>query len=480
MDEQGLDAALLFPTVGVCLEHFMKDDPDQLYANVRAFNRWLDEDWGYAYQDRIYAAPLLSLLDVDRAVVELDEVLARGARIVSLRPGPAYGRSPADLHFDPFWARLNEARVPVAFHIAESGYNELVSVQWGEEPNPSSHKQSAFQWSCMFGDRPIMDTLAALIFGNLFGRFENVNVISVENGSLFVPYLMKVMDKMGGMGRNGPWPGGRIREKPSAIFRRHVFVSPYHEEDVVGLVGEIGASQVLFGSDFPHAEGLADPVRFEETIATLPAEQRRLVMRENASRLLGRAWVDPRRSPGRWRLRIAQRIENEVLDRALRPGYRLAPEARLTERYRVSRAVLYEAIRLVERHQLATTRRGAGGGFFVVEPAGEAVAQLMCAHLDSIRVGFPELFEALRLVQGESRAGCPHRRADARARSPGDLHARHRLSPLPGPRGARPAPVTAFTRGTVPATVARGGRPPIGRDSRMSAALEPTLAVCLF
>jgi predicted TIM-barrel fold metal-dependent hydrolase len=92
-----------------------------------------------------------------------------------------------------------------------------------------------------------------------------------------------------GRAGSGPWPGGRIREKPSAILRRHVFVSPYHEEDVVGLVGEVGASQVLFGSDFPHAEGLADPVRFEETIATLPAEQRQLVMRENALRLLGRA-----------------------------------------------------------------------------------------------------------------------------------------------------------------------------------------------
>lgn len=105
---------------------------------------------------------------------------------------------------------------------------------------------------------------------------------------------------------------------------------------------------------------------------------------------------------GKLALRIAERIENEILDRALRPGHRLGTEAELTERYRVSRAVLYEAIRLVERHQLATTRRGAGGGFFVAEPAEEAVAQLMCAYLDSIRVGIPELFEALRLVQGES------------------------------------------------------------------------------
>ena len=289
MDEQGLDAALLFPTVGVCLEHFMKDRPDQLYANLSSFNRWLDEDWGYAHRERIYAAPMLSLVDLDRAVAELDRVLARGARIVSLRPGPAAGRSPGDPYFDPFWARLDEARVPVAFHIGESGYNELVGIHWGQEANPSSHRQSAFQWTCMYGDRPIMDTIASLIFDNLFGRFENLNVLSVENGSLFVPYLMKVMDKMGGMGRNGPWPGGRIQEKPSAIFRRHVFVSPYHEEDVVALARDIGASQVLYGSDYPHPEGMADPVQFEETIAALPAEQRQLVMRENASRLLRRS-----------------------------------------------------------------------------------------------------------------------------------------------------------------------------------------------
>jgi predicted TIM-barrel fold metal-dependent hydrolase len=134
-----------------------------------------------------------------------------------------------------------------------------------------------------------MDTIAALVFGNLFGRFPNVRVASVENGSLFVPYLMRVMDKMGGMGRNGPWPGGRIREKPSAIVRRHVFVSPYHEEDIPALAREIGASQVLFGSDFPHPEGLARPADFADEIAELSEAERRLILRDNALRLLGRS-----------------------------------------------------------------------------------------------------------------------------------------------------------------------------------------------
>jgi predicted TIM-barrel fold metal-dependent hydrolase len=289
MDRQGLESCFIFPTLAVCVEHFMKDDPDQLYANVHAFNRWLEEDWGFGVDGRIYGVPLLSLLDLEKAVAELEWLLERGARVVSLRPGPAFGRSPGDPYFDPFWARVHEAGVTVAFHIAESGYNEMMSVHFGEESNPSSHLQSAFQWSCFYGDRPIMDTMASLVFSNLFGRYPNLKVVSVENGSLFCSYLMKVMDKMGGMGRNGPWPGGRIKEKPSRIFKRHVFVSPYHEEDIVELVGVVGVSQVVFGSDFPHAEGLAEPVQFLEGIQGLPAEQVRMIMRDNALGLVGRA-----------------------------------------------------------------------------------------------------------------------------------------------------------------------------------------------
>jgi predicted TIM-barrel fold metal-dependent hydrolase len=265
----------------------MMDDPDQMYGNVHAFNQWLDDDWGFDYKNRIVAPPLLNLLDRDRAVEELEFVLDHGARAIALRPGPANGRSPADPYFDPFWARVNEAGVPVCLHIAESGYNEMMSVHWGEEANPASHFQSALQWACFYGDRPIMDTIAALVFHNLFGRFPNVNVISVENGSLFVPYLMAVMDKMKGMGRNGPWIGGYVPGRPSEVIKRHLFVSPYHEEDIVALADAIGSSQVVFGSDYPHPEGLAEPSDFADAIASLPADDVRKVMRENLRGLLG-------------------------------------------------------------------------------------------------------------------------------------------------------------------------------------------------
>jgi len=286
MDRQGIESIFLFPTLGVCVEHFMKDDPEQTYANLRAFNRWLDEEWGFNHRGRILAAPIVSLLDPVEAVKDLEWALGRDARIVNIRVGPAHGRSPANPIFDPFWARVNEAHVTISYHVGESGYNEMMSVHWGEKANPSSHSQSAFQWTNFYGDRPIMDTISALILHNLFGRFPNVRVVSVENGSLWVPYLLKVMDKMKGMGRNGPWLGGRVHGRPSEIFKQHVYVNPYHEEDHVALAELIGVDHVIYGSDYPHPECVPHPEEWLQDIqGKFAPEDLRRVMRDNARSL---------------------------------------------------------------------------------------------------------------------------------------------------------------------------------------------------
>jgi predicted TIM-barrel fold metal-dependent hydrolase len=287
LDAQGLDAAILLPTLAVCIEHPLRRDPVLVDAVLRAFNRWLEDDWGYAYRERIFAAPLLSLLDLELAIAELERVLARGARLVHLKPGPVAGRSPADPYFDPFWARVQEAGVPVVFHISDSGYNELYSVDWGEAPAPPVRQQSAFQWCMFHGDRPIMETLAALCFHNLFGRFPGLRAMSLENGSGWVQYLVSNLDKKKGMGRFGPWPGGRPQGRMSEIFKRHVWVSPYPEDDVEGLVEFLGAERVLFGSDFPHPEGLKQPSDFAKLLPAASDSQLQRVLRDNAAELLG-------------------------------------------------------------------------------------------------------------------------------------------------------------------------------------------------
>jgi predicted TIM-barrel fold metal-dependent hydrolase len=287
MDAQGIEASVMLPSLAVCVEHPIRDDPQLTDAVLRAFNRWLEDDWGYAYQGRIFGVPMLSLLDLDLALRELDRVLAAGARLVHLLAGPVGGRSPADPHFDPFWARLDEARVPVAFHIGDSGYSELFGAEWGETPQPEVRKMSAFQWAFLHGDMPIMQTLGALTYHNLFGRFPNVNVVSIENGSDWVDYLLLHLDKKKGMGRQGPWPGGYFRGRPSEVLKQRLYLTPYPEDDVEALVATMGDDHVLFGSDHPHPEGLAEPNAFVDLIPNLDAEATRRIMRDNTATLLG-------------------------------------------------------------------------------------------------------------------------------------------------------------------------------------------------
>ena len=146
---------------------------------------------------------------------------------------------------------------------------------------------SAFQWAFLHGDAPIMHTLGALTYHNLFGRFPDVNVLSIENGSDWVDYLLLHLDKKKGMGRQGPWPGGYFRGRPSEVLKEHLYLTPYPEDDVEALVATMGAGHVLFGSDHPHPEGLADPNAFAGLIARLDATSTRRIMRDNTAALLG-------------------------------------------------------------------------------------------------------------------------------------------------------------------------------------------------
>ena len=89
MDEQGLDAALLFPTLGCGVEQALRFDIPATMATLRAFNRWLEEDWGFSYaSEGSSPAPMLSLADPVGAASELDYLIEHGARLVHIRPAP--------------------------------------------------------------------------------------------------------------------------------------------------------------------------------------------------------------------------------------------------------------------------------------------------------------------------------------------------------------------------------------------------------
>ena len=278
MDRQGLEATLLFPSLGVSVEQLLADDVEATYANLHAFNQWLDDDWGFNHQDRLYGVPMLSLLDPFLAVEELEFVLARGAQAVHLRPGPVAGRSPADRVFDRFWSLVTEADVAVVFHATDESYRYEFARIWGwGNVNVPARNIPALQRIIGSHDRCIHDTIATLLYGKLFERFPTLRVATIELGCAWVTELFRNMADAG---------RGDLDEDPAETVRRHIWVTPFENEDLLALADLIGGDRIMFGSDFPHMDGLADPATYADALKGFDDDGIRKIMRDNARALV--------------------------------------------------------------------------------------------------------------------------------------------------------------------------------------------------
>jgi predicted TIM-barrel fold metal-dependent hydrolase len=284
LDEQGVAGTLLFPTLGVGIEDALRDDPQACAKVFHAFNRWLDEDWGYRYEDRIFAVPCIPLLDPPAAVEELRVVLERGAVVVNIRnapvPVPGGYRSPFDPAYDAFWRLAEESGVVVATHAGLEGYDVLVQM-WEPGGAEGSIFRSPLRGVLTKG-RAVSDFYGAALCQLLFERYPSLRLCSVENGASWVPELLHRLDDAAN--RNP----GYFRDHPREVFREHVWMTPFWEDDVPGLVGDVGVERLLLGSDWPHAEGTVTPAQFvTESLAGLPDHAVRRIARENALDLLG-------------------------------------------------------------------------------------------------------------------------------------------------------------------------------------------------
>lgn len=286
LDGQGMEGALLFPTLGVGMQEALKRDVPALHAAFEAFNRWLDDDWGFDRGDgRLYAAPMLTLADPEQARAEAVRVIEAGARILVTVPGPVPDGdgyvSPGHSRFDPFWAVLHEAGVPLVLHAGLSGVQQYGKL-WGTggaRGQFEGFKHSTFPLVA-FQDRGISDTLAALICHGVLERFPNLRIVSIENGAMWVPDLLRNLRDA-----HGKMPMAFDRH-PVEQFREQVWVAPYYEDDMDLLKEAIGVDRLLFGSDFPHTEGLAEPTDFVKDIPGFTDDEVRAVMRDNVLDLI--------------------------------------------------------------------------------------------------------------------------------------------------------------------------------------------------
>ena len=281
MDAHGLDKVWMFPTLGMVYEEELRHDPEAVAVLFRAFNRWVAEDWGFDYQDRIFAAPYVTLADLEFACSEREWALDQGARTIVMRtaaPTSVLGqRPPTDPQFDPFWARVNEAGITVVVHAGDSGYSSNGYATDGFTSNFSGGVPQPIKMLQL--ERPIEDFLASLISDQLFHRFPNLRVASVENGSGFLRGLFHRLDAL------GKKMAGWFPEDPVETFRRHIWINPFWEDDVHELLDLMGPERILFGSDWPHIEGMPLPLDYLEELTGLEQKVLDLVMRDNVAEL---------------------------------------------------------------------------------------------------------------------------------------------------------------------------------------------------
>jgi predicted TIM-barrel fold metal-dependent hydrolase len=289
LDRQGVVEALNYPTLASLIEHATADDPELSLAVIHALNQWMLEQWTFNFEDRVYSTPIINLSEVDGAQRELEYLLANDVKVVLVKPGPVNGirgwRSPALPEFDPFWRDVEAAGLPVVLHASYPPLDDYVA-KWEPPYTQNFMAQSAFRWMVL-GHREISDMIAALICHGTLTRFPKLRIASVENGSSWIfPLFNDFEDLHKKMPQNFP-------EHPHDVFRRNIWVSPFWEGCVSDVVTTVGWDKVMFGSDYPHPEGLAEPKGFWKYAEGMDERRTYDFMGDNARRFMGLAIANP-------------------------------------------------------------------------------------------------------------------------------------------------------------------------------------------
>jgi predicted TIM-barrel fold metal-dependent hydrolase len=291
MKEMGIDRTLLWPTLASAIEERMADDPDAVCAVVHALNAWIQEHWSYVYSDAIFATPIISLAVLDRALEELELIHERGAKIFLVRvaPVPTWRgrRSFALPDFDPFWERVQELDIVVGMHSGDPGYTRYINEWEGLGDREMSIDRNARRASPAFlalssEKDNLVDAMASIIGHGLATRFPRLKFMPVEFSSRWIrPFYTKLQ-------RNYDERAVLFDENPVEVFNRNVWVHAFHEPDPKGLIDlGIPVDHIMFGSDFPHPEGMADPLAYSEVVADLPREQQAWIMGGSLEKAMG-------------------------------------------------------------------------------------------------------------------------------------------------------------------------------------------------
>ena len=281
LDAWGLDAAVLFPNFGLLWEDLLAGDVPALCANMRAFNRWMAS----ATQDgagRLFGVAHMTLRDREWALEEIATLGRSGIRLAMIGPAPVDGKALSHRDLDPVWAAFCEHGVSPVFHVG--AFRGPLDPAWyeGDPERVDRVMDSAFLWVA-----PAVALANMAVFG-VFERFPDLRIGVVELTAHWVPQFLLMLDGAYGfyVARHGEAPR-ELPERPGRYILRNVRVAALAYEQPQNLIPLVGPDTFMYGSDWPHAEGIAEPLKdYERAVGDFNGEGRSKLFGGNAAWLL--------------------------------------------------------------------------------------------------------------------------------------------------------------------------------------------------
>jgi predicted TIM-barrel fold metal-dependent hydrolase len=281
MDQDGVYTEVLFPSFSrFAGTRFLRGkDRELALACVQAYNDFAIEEWQDRCAGRFVALTILPLWDVELCVSEMRRCLERGSHGVTLPDSPPMLGLPSwrSGYWNPLLALLEESGTPMCTHFGSSGVTPVLA-------DDAPQAAAAVVWPVT-----VMSSLTDLVLSPVLETFPGLKVVLSESGIGWIPYLSQRVDQVWEHYRYYKIDDTLSTRRPSEIIRQNIFSCFIDDPLGVDLRDTIGVTQIMWESDYPHADSLFPLSRTNavKVMADVPDHDVKLIMADNARRVFG-------------------------------------------------------------------------------------------------------------------------------------------------------------------------------------------------